>query len=193
MPLRLFAALAVLCLSACASTRGNDVSIPHLANLKSHATESFDFKLGPVRLALARWLVGMGHDADAAEVRETLKACTAVRVRHYEFASGFEYPVEDIDAIRAHLSGHGWSSMVTVRDRKAKENTDVFIRLDHEKITGLFVLNSEPREFTLVSVVGSFDPTQIDRLRTQFGSHAHGRRAAADVQRTSIVTPANSP
>jgi Domain of unknown function (DUF4252) len=193
MPLRLFTALAVLCLSACASTRGNDVSIPHLAHLKRHATEAFDLKLGPVRLAVVRWALGKADDPDAAVLRDTLKACKAVHVRHYEFGSESEYPLADIEAVRTELSGHGWSQIVTVRGRKARENTDVYIRLDHDKITGLFVLDSEPRELTIVNIVGSLDPAHLDKLQAQFSVHARGARTLSDVQRTSMVTPANSP
>jgi hypothetical protein len=193
MFLRLFAALAVLGLSACASTRGSDATISHLAHLKRQATQTFDLKLGPVRLAVARWFLGKGDDPDAAALRETLKACKAVHVRHYEFGADAEYPLADIEAIRTQLVGRGWDQMVTVRDRKARENTDVYVRFDHDKITGLFVLNSEPRELTIVNIAGSLDPLQIDKLRTQFSFRARGGPNLSNVQRTSIVTPANTP
>ena len=175
MTLRLFAAFAVLCLSACASARSPDLRMPSLAHLKSQATETFDLNLGPFRLGIAAWLMGKTDDPDAAAIRSALKACRAVHIRHFEFASDFEYPREDIEAIQSQLSGHGWSSLVTVRDRKARENVDVYIRLENEKITGFVVLASEAREFTIVNVVGSLDVEEIEKLRTHFSAHARGK------------------
>ncbi len=175
MPRRLFAALVVLCLSACASARDPDFSKLG-RQLKSHATETVDINLGPIRLGLASWFLGKSDDPDAVALRKTLRACSGVHIRHYEFASDFEYPTADIDAIQAQLSGHGWSSLVTVRDRKAKENVDVYLRLQGEKITGFVVLASEPREFTLINLVGSLDVAEIENLRTHFASTSHRHR-----------------
>jgi hypothetical protein len=117
--------------------------------------------------------MGKSDDPDAAAIRNTLKACKGVHIRHYEFSSDFEYPRADIEAIQSQLSGRGWSSLVTVRDRKAKENVDVYIRLQEEKVTGFVVLASEPRELTIVNVVGTFDIADLENLRTHFGAHAH--------------------
>ena len=175
MPSRLFAALAVLCLSACANARDPDRVLPNLAHLKSQATETFDLDLGPFRLGLAAWFLGKADDPDAAAVREAIKACKSVHIRHYEFASDFEYPQADIDAVRAQLSGRGWSSLVTVRNRRSRENVDVYIRLEGEKVTGFVVLASEAREFTIVNVVGSLDVAEIEKLRTHFSAQAHSK------------------
>lgn len=173
MSLRLFAAFVVLCLSACASARGPEVRLSSLAHLKSHATESFDLDLGPIRLGIASWFVGKANDPDAVALHKTLKACKAVHIRHYEFAPDFEYPQEDIDAVRSQLSGPGWTQLATVRDKKARENVDVYVRFDQEKITGFIVLASERSEFTIVNIVGSFDVADIEKLSAQFRNNPH--------------------
>jgi hypothetical protein len=177
---RLFVVLAMLGLSACATARG-ELVLPNQSHLKSHATHAVDLEVGPFGLALGRWIMGRATegDPDAAAVRDALKACKSVRIRSYEFDSDFEYPQDDIDSIRSQLARPGWSQLATVRDRKKRENVDVYIALEDEKIYGLVVLASGPRELTIVNVVGAFGLDQIDRLRTHFTAQAR-RRAVPD-------------
>ncbi len=178
MPHRLFAAFALLVLSACASARGPELDLRSLDHLKRHATETVDIEIGPLRLAIASWFLGK-DDPDSAALRDTLKACKSVRIRSYEFGSDFEYPEADVEAIRSQLSGPGWSQLATVRDRKAKENLDVYIALQTEKITGLVIIASARSELTIVNVVGSLDVRQIEGLRAHFGA-PHRRKMMAD-------------
>jgi hypothetical protein len=46
---------------------------------------------------------------------------------------------------------------------------DVYVCLEVGKIKGLAIIASEPREFTIVNIVGSIDPDKIGRLEGQFG------------------------
>jgi hypothetical protein len=170
---RLFAALVILGLSACASARGPELVLPRM----SHATETVDIDIGPLRLGLAGWILGKSDDPDSVALRETLKACKSVHIRSYEFASDFEYPEAEIDAIRMQLSRPGWTQLATVRERKTRENVDVYIAFHQEKITGLVVLASGPRDLTIVNVVGSFDPAQLQRLHTHFSEQARHKSA----------------
>jgi hypothetical protein len=178
MPRRLFVALAILCLSACASAQEPERFLWKLDHLKGQVTRSVDIDIGPFGLALARWVMDE-NDPDMAALRDTLKGCKAVHIRSYEFGSDFEYPQADIDALQSQLSGHGWTSLATVRDRKTRENVDVYIRLEREKVTGLVMLASEARGLTIVNVVGAIDLAQIQALRAHFGG-PHHRRATDD-------------
>jgi Domain of unknown function (DUF4252) len=168
MPRRLFVALAVLCLSACASAQEPERFLWKLDHLKGQVTRTVDIDIGPFGLALARWVMDK-DDPDMAALRDTLKGCKAVHIRSYEFGSDFEYPRADIEALQSQLSGQGWTSLATVRDRKTKENVDVYIRLQREKVTGFVMLASEARGLTLVNVVGTVDLAAIQELRAHFG------------------------
>jgi hypothetical protein len=177
MPGRLFVALAVLCLSACASAEEPERFLWKLDHLKGDVTRTVDIDVGPFGLALASWVMDK-NDPDMAALRDTLKGCKAVHIRSYEFGSDFEYPRADIDALQSQLSGHGWTSLATVRDRKTKENVDVYIRLEREKVTGFVMLASAARGLTIVNVVGTVDLAQIQQLRAHFG--APHRKAETD-------------
>jgi hypothetical protein len=46
---------------------------------------------------------------------------------------------------------------------------DVFILLNGDKAQGLSIIASEPREFTIVNIVGSIDLEQLHELEGKFG------------------------
>ena len=46
---------------------------------------------------------------------------------------------------------------------------DVYVCLEDDKVRGLAVIASEPREFTIVNIVGSIDLDKISQLEGEFG------------------------
>ena len=71
--------------------------------------------------------------------------------------------------MRKQLSGPGWSALVQVHRRDPREDVDVYVNMEDDKVKGLAVIASEPREFTIVNIVGSIDVDKIGRLEGQFG------------------------
>ena len=74
-----------------------------------------------------------------------------------------------MDSVRKQLSGPGWSALVQVHKRDPQEDVDVYVNMDGELVKGLAVIASEPREFTIVNIVGSIDIDKIGKLEGQFG------------------------
>jgi len=149
------------------------LQIPSFPELRAHATESVDLTLGWMPLHLLGWLMKKTDDPDAAQVRETLKGLQSVQIRSYEFNSDYAYPQAAIDRVRAQLSAPGWSPLVQVRRRgdqegKGKENVDIYVALEDKKVKGLVIIASEPREFTIVNIVGTIDLEQIASLSRTF-------------------------
>jgi hypothetical protein len=161
------AALACVALPILAQAEPPKLDLPRFRHLERQAVESVDINIGRLPLRIASWFMDE-TDPEDAEVKRTLKGLHSVRVRHYRFASDFIYSKRDVDAVRSQLSRKGWSPLAQVRDRNAQEEVDVYLALDQEKITGMAVVVSEPREFTIVNIVGSLDPEQINKLREQF-------------------------
>jgi hypothetical protein len=110
-----------------------------------------------------------GDDPDAVAAAEFLQGLKSVRVRNFTFDSDDAYSRADIDSVRKQLSGPEWSQLVQVRRREPREDVDVYLCMDGDKIKGLAVIASEPREFTIVNIVGSIDIDKIGRLEHQFG------------------------
>jgi Domain of unknown function (DUF4252) len=148
------------------------LKLPAFTQLRSHATESVDISLDSLPLKLAGWLADhAGNDPDGANAAALFKGLHALNVRHYEFASDYAYPQADIDAVRSQLAGAGWSRLVRVHNPSKSEDVEIYLAIDKDRITGLAIVASEPREFTIVNAVGSLDLAQVEKLRRHYDFH----------------------
>jgi hypothetical protein len=173
----LTAAAACLTLPLFATACGSELTLPAFPGLKEHATESVDVTLGWMPLHLVGWLMD-DSDPDSAQVKETLKGLKSVQIRSYQFNGDYTYPQADIDRLRAQLTAPGWSPLVQVRKRgdqdgHDKENVDIYVALEDKKVKGLVIIACEPRELTIVNIVGTIDIEQIANLRKTFAPRAN--------------------
>jgi hypothetical protein len=166
--LLLAAAIAPLaCAQPDALTRGQ-LRIPEFAALADKASES-------VNVTLDQNLLGMGCrflNAADPEQAEAKKLCTGLRgvfVRSYSFDKDFAYPKADVDGVRRQLSSPGWSRIVEARSKKDNTDVDVFILIEKDKAMGLAIIASEPRQFTIVNIVGAIDLVDLHNLEGKFG------------------------
>ncbi len=142
--------------------------IPEFAGLAEKASES-------VNVTLDSKLLGLGCrflDAADPEEAEAKKVCTGlsgVFVRSFTFDDDFAYPKGDVEAVRKQLSAPGWSRIVEARSRKDQTDVDVFVLIEGDRAQGLAIIASEPRQFTIVNIVGSIDLAQLHSLEGKFG------------------------
>ena len=175
-------AAACLTLPLLATAQGPELRLPSFPDLKEHATESVDITLGWMPLHLIGWLMN-DADPDTVQVKETIKGLKSVQIRSFQFSADYTYPQADVDRLRAQLSGPGWSPLVQVRKRgdeagKGKENVDIYVSLEDKKVKGLVIIACEPREFTIVNIVGTIDLEQISSLAKTF---VHPGKGSAQV------------
>jgi hypothetical protein len=64
--------------------------------------------------------------------------------------------------------------MVQMHDKRNGEDVDVFIAQDEYAVRGLAVLSTSREEVTVVNIVGTIDPRDIQRLR-EMASEARDR------------------
>jgi hypothetical protein len=69
----------------------------------------------------------------------------------------------------SQLRGSTWSKILTVKSKKGGENVEVYLNMVGDQITGLAVLSIEPKEFTVVNIVGQIDLEKLSKLEGQFG------------------------
>ncbi len=48
-------------------------------------------------------------------------------------------------------------------------NVDIYISIEQGRANGLAIIASEPREFTIVNIVGSIDLQKLHRIEGKFG------------------------
>ena len=109
------------------------------------------------------------EDPEEAAAKKLVHSLTGIYVRKFTFDDDFAYPKADIDGVRRQLAAPGWSRIVEARSKKDNTNVDVFMLIDGGKAQGLAIIASEPREFTIVNIVGNIDLEQLHELEGKFG------------------------
>lgn len=173
-------ALGLLLPALCAA-RAPESTIPSLSALQRDSVESVSIHLGPVALGMMRFLSHFAgeHDPDSAAAKNVLRGLDEVQIHSFEFAAEHAAPQADLEALRSQITASDWQQVVQVRDRGESGNVDVYCALHDRTITGLLILVAEPREFTVVHIVGAIDVDQIARLRHAFARRGHGRSELA--------------
>jgi hypothetical protein len=100
-----------------------------------------------------------------AEAKEMLEGLQGVYVRSFEFANAGAYSDSDVEAIRKQLTGPGWVSFVDVKDSKKGETVSIYAYMEGGKQTGMVVLAAEPKELTVVNIVGQVDLAKLGKLQ----------------------------
>jgi hypothetical protein len=159
----LLAVTAFFATSALAATP--ELRIPDFSHLRGKAVESVDVTLDGMLLGIAKAVARHSDDEDL----RILSDIKSVRVRNFEFDHDDAYSVADIDAVRRQLSAPGWSQLVSAHKRDPKEDVEVYLCAENEKILGIAVVASEARSFTIVNVIGSIDIDKLAKLEGQFG------------------------
>jgi hypothetical protein len=141
---------------------------PSFAGIAQKASESVIITLDSALLGLAGKFLD-SNDAQDAATKDILKGLQGIYVRSYTFEKDFAYQQSDIDAVRGQLSAPGWNRLVETRSRKTRADVDIYIMIDNNQAIGLALIASEPRQFTIVNIVGAIDLDKLHRLEGQFG------------------------
>lgn len=165
------AALAALALASPLWAADPQVSLPDFSHLQSRAVDAVNVSIdGTLLRTVQRFAQAAGdEDPEADAALGLLADLKSVQVRRFRFDHDGAYSRADLDGLRRQLQAPGWSRVVEKRRRDPQEDVDVYLRLDGDKASGLVVIASEPREFTVVNVVGHIDVDKLARLEGQFG------------------------
>jgi Domain of unknown function (DUF4252) len=142
--------------------------LPNFDALAEKASESVTITLDSTLLGMAARFLDPNDPEDAA-AKEVLSGLQGIYVKSYTFDDDFAYPKADVDRVRKQLSSPGWSRLVEVRSRKEQANVDIYISVSGNKALGLAIIATEPREFTIVNIVGSVDLDKLHKLEGKFG------------------------
>jgi hypothetical protein len=155
--------LALLILAVTAPLQAQKVTID-LPGLAEKAREVVDITLDAQMLKLAAKFFSA---PDEKMVRGIVSKLEGVYVRSYEFDKDNEYDRSSIDKIRAQL-GPSWKKIVNVRGKK--EDAEIYLDMrGGDQPMGLVIIKTEPRELTVVNIVGPIDLDQLSHLEGEFG------------------------
>lgn len=159
-------ALAFLLTVACGAAQ--EIKFPQdLDKLAAKAVETVDVTLDSSLIQLAARFLS-DKDPDEARVKKVVNGLKGVYVKSFEFDEKGQYLPSDVEYVRSQLHGPGWSRIVGVRSRD-RDNAEVFLKQENGVIAGLVIIAAEPKEFTIVNIVGTIDPEQLRDLGGHFG------------------------
>lgn len=165
MPLAVPAVLAVrLAVAAPAAP----LKLPDFGALSAKASESVTISLDPALLGVASAFLDPG-DPDEAGVKQLIAGLKGIYVRSYTFDADIPYPAAEVELLQRQLAAPGWAPLVDVRSSKDRTHVNIYLSVDQGKANGLVIIASQPREFTVVNIVGAIDLEKLRRLEGKLG------------------------
>jgi hypothetical protein len=167
----IFLGMALLCMAVPAHAQTARLKLDHLEKLGQKAAEVTNVTLDDGMLQLAAKFLDLDKDdPEAAQVKDIIKKISGIYVRSFEFDEPNQYSAADVTEIRAQLAAPGWSRIIESRDKRNAENDEIYVMKDaNNNIAGVAILVVEPRELTVVNIVGPVDLDKLGALSGKFG------------------------
>jgi hypothetical protein len=158
------------------------LQLPDFSALSKIATQSVDISLDPSLLHLASGVISSNDAGNGAAVNGLIRGIRGIYVRSYTFDKPGAYSKADIKAVEAQLFAPGWQAVVSTHDLKQGNNVDIYIRRTGDRTDGVAIIAADPRQLTIVNIVGSIDLAKLAQLQGQFGVPRVGLTASGATQ-----------
>ncbi|HEV2762858.1 MAG TPA: DUF4252 domain-containing protein, partial [Pyrinomonadaceae bacterium] len=109
------------------------------------------------------------RDPEEKGVKELVARLKGVFVRKLDFDAEGQFTDADLAPIREQLRAPGWSRIVDIRSRREGKTVEVYLKTAGTRVDGLAVLSYEPKELTVINIVGEIDMDKLRKLEGQFG------------------------
>jgi hypothetical protein len=155
-----------LLIPVCASAQDGKLNLSFLDRLAERATEKQEVTID--ESMLQRFGLGLvSQSANVAVAKKVLSQLKGVFVRNFEFDSDKAYSMDDINAIRKQLSAPGWMKIVS-NEEKGKDGgfelQEIHLFQPGGKLGGIVIISAEPRELSVVNIVGPIDFSDLGVL-----------------------------
>jgi len=149
------------------------MSAPVEKELAARASNVSEVTLGKGMLDFAARFMD-GKDKDQAAVKQLIDGLDGIYVRDYEFDKEGQFSAGQIEQLRKYFETSEWSPLVRDRDAKTGESSDVMVKLVNGQSGGLFILDVEPKEISIVLILGPIRMDQLGELKGLSGLGALG-------------------
>ena len=164
---------ATLGAPALAQTSQLPLPPPVEKELAARASNVTEVTLGKNMLTFASKFMN-GKDKDEAATRQLIQGLEGIYVREYEFDKEGQFSMDDIEKLRQYFETTEWSPIVREHERKTGETTDVMVKLVNGETHGMFILEVEPKELTIVLILGPINMEDLGKLKGLGGLGALG-------------------
>jgi len=157
---------AAASIAATAAAQNSPLPLPPAVekDLAARATNVTEVTLGKNMLAFAAKFMNDG-DKDDAAIRQLIQGLDGIYVREFEFDKTGEYSPEEVAKLREYFETSDWSPIVHERESKSGETTDVMMKTVNGESRGMFILSAEPKELTIVLILGPINMDQLGELK----------------------------
>lgn len=144
------------------------LKLPEFRSLADKATESVNISLSPWLLNMAGTFID-DKDEDSVATKRLLAGIKSIEIRSFQFSADNAYSAADIEGVRSQLTSPGWTRLVQVHHREKSEDVDMYVLIENDMSKGFALISSQPREFTIINIVGSIAVDDLPKLQ----SHLH--------------------
>ena len=141
--------------------------------LAARASNVTEVTLGKNMLSFASKFMN-GKNEDEAATCKLIEGLEGIYVREYEFDKEGQYSMAEIEQLRKYFETREWSPIVRERERKNGSTTDVMVKLVNGETQGMFILEVEPKELTIVLILGHVNMDDLGKLKGIGGLGALG-------------------
>ncbi|MGA9586038.1 MAG: DUF4252 domain-containing protein [Terracidiphilus sp.] len=159
----LFVVMVGLVVPAAAQNSQLPLPSPIEKELAAKASNVTEVTLGKNMLAFAAKFMN-GKDQNDAATRRLIEGLDGIYVRDYEFDKEGQYSMDDIQKLRSYFETSDWSPIVRERDKKSGESTDVMVKIVNGETHGMFILDVEPKELSIVLILGPVKMEDLGKL-----------------------------
>ncbi|HEX7728280.1 MAG TPA: DUF4252 domain-containing protein [Terracidiphilus sp.] len=142
-------------------------------SLAAKATDVTEVTLGKSMLDFASKFLN-GKDKDDEAVRSLIQGLEGIYVRSYEFDKPGEYSMADVEQFRRSFNGPEWTSLVHTHELKSGETTDIMVKMVNGENRGMLIFTAEPKELTIVLILGPIRMSDLGKLQGLGGLSALG-------------------
>ncbi len=169
----ILAASSALTLTVSAQNSQLPLPPPVEKELAARASNVTEVTLGKNMLAFASKFLN-GKDKDETATRQLIQGLDGIYVREYEFDKEGQFSMDEIEKLRQYFETSEWSPIVREHERKTGETTDVMVKLVNGETHGMFILEVEPKELTIVLILGPIRMEDLGKLQGLGGLGALG-------------------
>lgn len=148
------------------------LQLDNLDKLSEKAVRVTDVTLDGSMLAFAVNMISKlddEGDEDVAQLKSIMKNLKGIYIKSFEFDEKSQYSKADVDAVRSQLTSPRWAKIVQSIDKRNNQHDEIYVLKDGNRVGGVVILVAEPRELTVVNIVGNVPVEKIAEVERHFG------------------------
>jgi hypothetical protein len=166
MKLASLAVLVILGGAAGAMAQNPRIQTSQLDALAAKASQTVDVNLDERLMQIgAKFLSDKDEEV---KIKNLINGLKGIYVKSFEFEAEGQYSEADLEGIRSQLRNPAWNKIVNVHSKK-EGSVEVYLMQVGTQISGLAVLATDPKEVTVVNIVGPVDLEKLTELEGTFG------------------------